>query len=388
MKIAVVGMGYVGLSNAIALAQRNTVSVLEISSEKVDLLNNRESPLVDSLADKYLKKKSIDISATTKSDEAYKNAKYILICTPTNFDEKNNSFNTSSINSVIDDISKTKFKGTIIIRSTIPIGFTKEVQRKYDSLNIAFFPEFLREGSALEDSLNPSRIVCGSKHSHAKKFLNLLVECSRNKNIPTLVTDSNEAEAIKLFSNTYLAMRVAFFNELDTFALSKSLNTKDIIDGISMDSRIGNHYNNPSFGYGGYCLPKDTKQLVSNYDSIPQELIKATVLSNKKRKNFLISHIKNHAANKIGIYRLAMKQGSDNWRESAVLEIMKRLKVNKKEVLIYEPHFSKKTFTGIKVISDLDKFKENCDLIIANRVEDELRDVSSKIFTRDVFGNN
>ena len=388
MKIAVVGMGYVGLSNAIALAQRNTVSVLEISSEKVDLLNNRESPLVDSLADKYLKKKSIDISATTKSDEAYKNAKYILICTPTNFDEKNNSFDTSSINSVIDDISKTKFKGTIIIRSTIPIGFTKEVQRKYDSLNIAFFPEFLREGSALEDCLNPSRIVCGSKHSHAKKFLNLLVECSRNKNIPTLVTDSNEAEAIKLFSNTYLAMRVAFFNELDTFALSKSLNTKDIIDGISMDSRIGNHYNNPSFGYGGYCLPKDTKQLVSNYDSIPQELIKATVLSNKKRKNFLISHIKNHTANKIGIYRLAMKQGSDNWRESAVLEIMKRLKVNKKEVLIYEPLFSKKTFTGIKVISDLDKFKENCDLIIANRVEDELRDVSSKIFTRDVFGNN
>jgi UDPglucose 6-dehydrogenase len=388
MKIAVVGMGYVGLSNAIALAQRNTVSVLEISSEKVDLLNNRESPLVDSLADKYLKKKSIDISATTKSDEAYKNAKYILICTPTNFDEKNNSFDTSSINSVIDDISKTKFKGTIIIRSTIPIGFTKEVQRKYDSLNIAFFPEFLREGSALEDCLNPSRIVCGSKHSHAKKFLNLLVECSRNKNIPTLVTDSNEAEAIKLFSNTYLAMRVAFFNELDTFALSKSLNTKDIIDGISMDSRIGNHYNNPSFGYGGYCLPKDTKQLVSNYDSIPQELIKATVLSNKKRKNFLISHIKNHTANKIGIYRLSMKQGSDNWRESAVLEIMKRLKVNKKEVLIYEPHFSKKTFTGIKVISDLDKFKENCDLIIANRVEDELKDVSSKIFTRDVFGNN
>ena len=388
MKIAVVGMGYVGLSNAIALAQRNTVSVLEISSEKVDLLNNRESPLVDSLADKYLKKKSIDISATTKSDEAYKNAKYILICTPTNFDEKNNSFDTSSINSVIDDISKTKFKGTIIIRSTIPIGFTKEVQRKYDSLNIAFFPEFLREGSALEDCLNPSRIVCGSKHSHAKKFLNLLVECSRNKNIPTLVTDSSEAEAIKLFSNTYLAMRVAFFNELDTFALSKSLNTKDIIDGISMDSRIGNHYNNPSFGYGGYCLPKDTKQLVSNYNSIPQELIKATVLSNKKRKNFLISHIKNYAANKIGIYRLAMKQGSDNWRESAVLEIMKRLKVNKKEVLIYEPHFSKKTFTGIKVISDLDKFKENCDLIIANRVEDELRDVSSKIFTRDVFGNN
>jgi len=388
MKIAVVGMGYVGLSNAIALAQRNTVSVLEISSEKVNLLNERKSPIVDSLASKYLKKKSVDISATTSAQEAYKNTKYILVCTPTNYNEKDNSFDTSSIKSVIRDISKTKFKGTIIIRSTIPIGFTKEIQKKYKNLNIAFFPEFLREGSALHDSLNPSRIVCGSKHSHAKKFLNLLIDCSAKKNIPTLVTDPNEAEAIKLFANTYLAMRVAFFNELDSFALSKSLNTRDIIDGISMDSRIGNHYNNPSFGYGGYCLPKDTKQLASSYDSIPQELIKATVISNKKRKKFLIDHLKNHSAKRIGIYKLAMKQGSDNWRESAVLEIIKKLKIAKKEILIYEPHFDEKTFMGIKVFNDLNEFKRKCDLIIANRVEDGLTDVANKVFTRDVFGNN
>jgi len=311
-----------------------------------------------------------------------------LVCTPTNYNEKDNSFDTSSIKSVIRDISKTKFKGTIIIRSTIPIGFTKEIQKKYKNLNIAFFPEFLREGSALHDSLNPSRIVCGSKHSHAKKFLNLLIDCSAKKNIPTLVTDPNEAEAIKLFANTYLAMRVAFFNELDSFALSKSLNTRDIIDGISMDSRIGNHYNNPSFGYGGYCLPKDTKQLASSYDSIPQELIKATVISNKKRKKFLIDHLKNHSAKRIGVYKLAMKQGSDNWRESAVLEIIKKLKIAKKEILIYEPHFDEKTFMGIKVFNDLNEFKRKCDLIIANRVEDGLTDVANKVFTRDVFGNN
>ena len=388
MKIAVVGMGYVGLSNAIALAQRNTVSVLEISSEKVNLLNDRKSPIVDSLASKYLKKKSVDISATTNAEEAYKNTKYILVCTPTNYNEKDNSFDTSSIKSVIHDISKTKFKGTIIIRSTIPIGFTKEIQKKYKNLNIAFFPEFLREGSALHDSLNPSRIVCGSQDSHAKKFLNLLIDCSAKNNIPTLVTDPNEAEAIKLFANTYLAMRVAFFNELDSFALSKSLNTRDIIDGISMDSRIGNHYNNPSFGYGGYCLPKDTKQLVSSYDSIPQELIKATVISNMKRKKFLIDHLKNHSAKRIGVYKLAMKQGSDNWRESAVLEIIKKLKIAKKEILIYEPHFDEKTFMGIKVFNDLNEFKRKCDLIIANRVEDGLTDVANKVFTRDVFGNN
>ena len=292
MKITVVGMGYVGLSNAIALAQKNTVSVLEISSEKVNLLNRKKSPIVDSLVSKYLKKKSIDISATTNSEEAYKGAKYILVCTPTNYNEKNNSFDTSSIKSVIRDISKTKFKGTIIIRSTIPIGFTKEIQKKYKNLNIAFFPEFLREGSALYDTLNPSRIICGSSHSHAKRFLNTLLDCCASKETVTLVTESDEAEAIKLFANTYLAMRVAFFNELDTFALSKSLNVKNIIDGISMDSRIGNHYNNPSFGYGGYCLPKDTKQLASNYELIPQELIKATVLSNKKRKKYLRQCIK------------------------------------------------------------------------------------------------
>jgi UDPglucose 6-dehydrogenase len=388
MKIAVVGMGYVGLSNAIALAQRNTVSVLEISSEKVNLLNERKSPIVDSLASKFLKKKSIDISATTNSEESYKGAKYILVCTPTNYNEKNNSFDTSSIKSVIRDISKTKFKGTIIIRSTIPIGFTNEIQKKYKNLNIAFFPEFLREGSALDDTLNPSRIVCGSRHPHAKRFLKILSDCSSNKDIPAVVTESNEAEAIKLFANTYLAMRVAFFNELDTFALSKSLNVKNIIDGISMDSRIGNHYNNPSFGYGGYCLPKDTKQLASNYEMIPQELIKATVISNKKRKSYLAKFLIDHPAKKIGVYKLAMKQGSDNWRESAVLEIIKKLKIAKKEILIYEPHFDKKTFMGIKVFNDLNEFKKNCDLIIANRVEDGLMDVANKVFTRDIFGNN
>jgi UDPglucose 6-dehydrogenase len=388
MKITVVGMGYVGLSNAIALAQRNTVSILEISSEKVDLLNRKKSPIVDSLASKFLKKKSIDISATTNSEEAYKGAKYILVCTPTNYNEKNNSFDTSSIKSVIRDISKTKFKGTIIIRSTIPIGFTKEIQKKYKNLNIAFFPEFLREGSALYDTLNPSRIVCGSSHSHAKLFLNTLLDCCTSKETLTLVTESDEAEAIKLFANTYLAMRVAFFNELDTFALSKSLDVKNIIDGISMDSRIGNHYNNPSFGYGGYCLPKDTKQLASNYELIPQELIKATVLSNKKRKKYLARFLIEHPAKIIGVYKLAMKQGSDNWRESAVLEIIKKLKIAKKEILIYEPHFDKKTFMGIRVFSDLNEFKQKCELIIANRVENDLKDVANKIFTRDVFGNN
>ena len=388
MKITVVGMGYVGLSNAVMLSQNNEVSVLEIDANKVTLLNERKSPIQDDLISRYLQEKSLKISATTDSNIAFTASSFIIICTPTNFIESINSFCTSSIDEVTDNINKIGFNGLVVIRSTVPIGYTKKLQAKYPKLIIAFFPEFLREGSALKDSLNPSRIICGSSAKLARDFIQLLLDAGTSKDVPTLLTEPDEAEAIKLFSNAYLAMRVAFFNELDTFAFTKELNAKDLINGVSMDPRIGNFYNNPSFGYGGYCLPKDIRQLVSSFDEIPQEIIKATVESNKTRKHFISNYLKNHSAKKIGIYKLAMKHGSDNWRETALIDIIELLKKTKKQIFIYEPNFHSKIFMGIEVTDNFDDFIEQIDLVIANRISDQLTTINREVFTRDVFNTN
>ena len=388
MKITVVGMGYVGLSNAVMLSQNNEVSVLEIDANKVTLLNERKSPIQDDLISRYLQEKSLKISATTDSNIAFTASSFIIICTPTNFIESINSFCTSSIDEVTDNINKIGFNGLVVIRSTVPIGYTKKLQAKYPKLIIAFFPEFLREGSALKDSLNPSRIICGSSAKLARDFIQLLLDAGTSKDVPTLLTEPDEAEAIKLFSNAYLAMRVAFFNELDMFAFTKELNAKDLINGVSMDPRIGNFYNNPSFGYGGYCLPKDIRQLVSSFDEIPQEIIKATVESNKTRKHFISNYLKNHSAKKIGIYKLAMKHGSDNWRETALIDIIELLKKTKKQIFIYEPNFHSKIFMGIEVTDNFDDFIEQIDLVIANRISDQLTTINREVFTRDVFNTN
>lgn len=388
MKITVVGMGYVGLSNAVMLSQNNEVSVLEIDANKVALLNKRKSPIKDGLISQYLREKSLKISATTDSNIAFTASSFIIICTPTNFIESINSFCTSSIDEVTDDINRIGFNGLVVIRSTVPIGYTQKLQAKYPELSIAFFPEFLREGSALKDSLNPSRIICGSSAKLARDFIQLLLDAGTSKDVQTLLTEPDEAEAIKLFSNAYLAMRVAFFNELDTFAFTKELNAKDLINGVSMDPRIGNFYNNPSFGYGGYCLPKDIRQLVSSFDEIPQEIIKATVESNKTRKHFISNYLKNHSAKKIGIYKLAMKHGSDNWRETALIDIIELLKKTKKQIFIYEPNFHSKIFMGIEVTDNFDDFIEQIDLVIANRISDQLTTINREVFTRDVFNTN
>ena len=388
MKITVVGMGYVGLSNAVMLSQNNEVSVLEIDANKVTLLNERKSPIQDDLISRYLQEKSLKISATTDSNIAFTASSFIIICTPTNFIESINSFCTSSIDEVTDSINRIGFNGLVVIRSTVPIGYTKKLQAKYPELSIAFFPEFLREGSALKDSLNPSRIICGSSAKLARDFIQLLLDAGTSKDVPTLLTEPDEAEAIKLFSNAYLAMRVAFFNELDTFAFTKELNAKDLINGVSMDPRIGNFYNNPSFGYGGYCLPKDIRQLVSSFDEIPQEIIKATVESNKTRKHFISNYLKNHSAKKIGIYKLAMKHGSDNWRETALIDIIELLKKTKKQIFIYEPNFHSKIFMGIEVTDNFDDFIEQINIVIANRISDQLTTINREVFTRDVFNTN
>jgi len=387
LKIAVVGMGYVGLANAITLSIKNEVSILEISSEKVDLLNRRISPIKDQLIDKYLKNKKLRITASTDEKVVYRNANVVIICTPTDFISKENTFNTASIQEIVSKLSAFNFKGLIIIKSTVPIGFTESLSKKYVNLKIAFFPEFLREGFALQDCLNPSRLICGSREKTAVKFLELLKECCKSNKVETLITHSSEAESIKLFSNAYLAMRVAFFNELDNFAISKSLNAEEIIKGISLDQRIGDYYNNPSFGYGGYCLPKDIKQLSANFEFIPHDLLRGVINSNKKRKAYLSQMLINSKAQVIGIYKLAMKSGSDNHRESAIIDIIKKLK-KKKEVIIFDNSLTGKTFMGIRIFRNIDNFLSSSDLIIANRFEKKLLKVEHKLFTRDIFNLN
>ena len=388
MKIAIAGTGYVGLSNAVLLAQNNEVVALDIDPSKVDLINKRISPIEDKEITEFFQTKDLRLKATLDKEEAYKEAEYIVIATPTDYDPVTNYFNTTSIESVLMDIKKINPKATVVIRSTIPIGYTERIKKEFDYEKIFFVPEFLREGRALYDSLYPSRIIVGERSTKAQIFANLLRDGAFKETIPILYTNNTEAEAIKLFANTYLAMRVAFFNELDNFAMSKGLDTKDIIEGICLDPRIGNYYNNPSFGYGGYCLPKDTKQLLANYtlDNIPQKLIEAIVESNTIRKEYIVKQILDKKPKKVGIYRLIMKAGSDNFRNSAIFDIIQMLKpfVN---MLIYEPVAKVDKIDGIPLINNIEQLFE-CDIILANRLEKPIEKVKEKVFTRDIFNKD
>lgn len=388
MNIIVLGAGYVGLSNALLLSKNHNVKLIDIDEIKISLLTKRRSPISDERVENYLLNKNLNIAFSTSYGNEIKLADAVVIATPTNFDSKTKSFDTSSIEDSLKKLSKKNYNNLVIIRSTIPIGFTKKMQRKYREMDIAFFPEFLREGCALEDNLYPSRIVCGSKSNRAKKFLNVLKSCAKKKNIPSLITDSSEAEAIKLFSNTYLAMRISFFNELDSFAMSNDLEVKNIIEGVSLDPRIGNYYNNPSFGFGGYCLPKDIQQLKKNFVGIPQKLIGGVITSNKIRKKFIIDRVLQNKNKKIGIFRLSMKSNSDNLRESATIDILKGIKGKVKKIIIYEPMLSTKTFMGIRVEKNINQFKKECDLIIANRLEKSIEKGNNIIFSRDIFKIN